>query len=47
MASDMKALEHLEEISNNLDDIRKELSAVSSALLNICLLYTSPSPRDS
>ena len=35
MASDMKALEHLEEISNNLDDIRKELSAVSSALLNI------------
>ena len=35
MASDMKAREHLEEISNNLDDIRKELSAVSNALLNI------------
>ena len=35
MASDMKALEHLEEISNNLADIRKELSAVSNELLNI------------
>ena len=35
MASDMKALEHLEAISNNLDDIRKELSSVSNSLANI------------
>ena len=35
MASDIKALEHLEEISSNLDDIRKEISSVSSALLDI------------
>ncbi len=35
MASEQKALEHLEEISNNLDDIRKELSSMSNALLSI------------
>ena len=35
MANDIKALAHLEEISNNLDEIRKELSSVSSALLDI------------
>ena len=35
MANDIKALEHLEEISSNLDDIRKEISSVSSALLDI------------
>jgi len=35
MGNDIKALEHLEEMSNNLDDIRKELSSVSSALLTI------------
>jgi hypothetical protein len=35
MASDIKALAHLEDISNNLDDIRKELSSVSIALLDI------------
>ena len=35
MASDMQALAHLEEISNNLDEIRKEISSVSSALLTI------------
>ena len=35
MANDIKALEHLEEISNNLDEIRKELSSVSSSLWDI------------
>ena len=35
MANDIKALAHLEEISNNLDEIRKELSSLSSALLDI------------
>lgn len=35
MGNDIKALEHLEEISSNLDDIRKEISSVSSALLTI------------
>ena len=35
MASDVQALAHLEDISNNLDEIRKELSSVSSALLSI------------
>ena len=35
MAEDIKALEHLEDISNNLDDIRKEISSMSSALLTI------------
>jgi 3-methyladenine DNA glycosylase AlkC len=35
MANDIKALAHLEEISNNLDEIRKELSSVSYALLDI------------
>ena len=33
--NDIKALEHLEEISNNLDDIRKELGSVSSSLWDI------------
>ena len=35
MASDIKALAHLEDISNNLDAIRKELSSVSSSLWDI------------
>ncbi len=35
MASEMQALAHLEEISNNLDEIRKELSSVSNALFEI------------
>ena len=35
MASDIKALAHLEDISNNLDEIRKELSSVSSSLWDI------------
>jgi len=35
MANDIKALAHLEDISHNLDEIRKELSSVSSALLDI------------
>ena len=35
MGNDIKALEHLEEISSNLDDIRKENISVSSALLTI------------
>ena len=35
MASDMKALAHLEEISNNLNDIRKELGAMANALIQI------------
>ena len=35
MASDIKALVHLEEISNNLDEFRKELSSVSSSLADI------------
>ena len=35
MANDIKALAHLEEISNNLDEIRKELTSLSSALLDI------------
>jgi small-conductance mechanosensitive channel len=35
MANDIKALAHLEDISNNLDEIRKELSSLSSAQLDI------------
>ena len=35
MASDIKALAHLEDISNNLDEIRKELSSVSNSLADI------------
>ena len=35
MASEMQALAHREEISNNLDEIRKELSSVSNALFEI------------
>ena len=38
MASDIKALAHLEDISNNLDQIRKELqelSAIANALIHI------------
>jgi hypothetical protein len=35
MASDIKALAHLEEISNNLDEIRKELSSISGSLWDI------------
>ena len=38
MASDIKALAHLEEISNNLDEIRKERSSLSSAQLEIAKL---------
>ena len=38
MTSDIKALAHLEDISNNLDQIRKELqelSAIANALIHI------------
>ena len=35
MASDIKALAHLEDISHNLDQMRKELSAVVNALIQI------------
>jgi len=35
MGNDIKALEHLEEISNNLNDIRRELTSVSSSLADI------------
>jgi hypothetical protein len=35
MGNDIKALAHLEDISNNLDEIRKELSSVSSSLWDI------------
>ena len=35
MANDIKALAHLEEISHNLDQIRKELSNLTNALILI------------
>ena len=35
MANDIKALAHLEDISNNLDQIRKELSNLTNALIQI------------
>ena len=35
MASDIKALAHLEDISFNLDQIRKELSNLTNALILI------------
>ena len=35
MANDIKALNHLEEISSNLDEIRRELSSLTNALGNI------------
>jgi len=35
MGNDIKALEHLEEISNNLNDIRKEISSMNSSLSDI------------
>ena len=34
MANDIKALAHLEDISHNLDEIRKELSSLGSAQLD-------------
>ena len=35
MSNDIKALAHLEEISSNLDEIRRELSSLTTALGNI------------
>ena len=35
MANDIKALAHLEDMSFNLDQIRKELSSVVNALIQI------------
>ena len=32
MANDMKALAHLQDISNNLDEIRRELSSLNKCL---------------
>jgi hypothetical protein len=35
MANDIKALEYLQDISNNLDEIRKELSSLNNFLGDI------------